>query len=914
MCVTIRASGSARRDFSRWLNERLEQCDINPANVHDEIGLKYNNVYRYRTGKRNPAPLFLSRILLLIKQEGGFRHPGDVMYGLGLLNIVSQEVFQLIKATLEVSREREAFLTWLERWNQPYVDPRAQGVRLPSAYVEREVQYDLKGLLLDNKAARRMYIWGMGGIGKSSLVKAVLLDEEVQQSYTNGVLWAKLGPDASPKRELKKWCKLLGLPVSEGDLLWELAQRVEKCVKAPWRRFLIVIDDVWKAEDATPLLVDAPGSRVLITTREKHIAQKLGVDDHIIELAPMSSREAETLVKRRLGAEWSEQSSENAEAFIDFVDGLPLALSIGSSVVKQRGWGYLWTHLAVKPRVCSTLALIKPEGRQHSLRLTIDASYNCLFPDNKRLLTRLGMFNAGSEFTVADAYFYWFCRALIMKTEEKSLPIRARIADQLQELADLSMVLDVDSRKRYRLHSLVGHYVAEKLKLREDVDWLWYQFIVGALNNLTHGVVPSSLSPKGRRDLLREQWPHIARAWQHAQLEQYWQQATKLDQDPGQQAMRWAEGFGLLGCQALWRRRDWKGVAKWAKEARELYQRGYQRVYNGEPSGPICRSLLIWSIDALFRQRRCAPLPPLLDALQDATLDASPAWRLRYRIRRVRYQLLGEGDKAIRDAVLSISVDARSLVNRDRRMELAFHTLGEIHDLLGDYASWRGQAVEAEKQWRLVCQRIVEIVGSVGLDDFGFGAWRLEQEVEKIVHWRASHGLWREAVRLGTVWFDLRRWLGEDVEESLRWIALWALNGGDLQISTWVVDQLTQLAEEMEDVRSIVVCSGLEGLLAAHHRRWDEAEEKLREALVSCEVVQVCDESWRKILSEAVDRVQDQTQPSLSLPTRGTQYDIPYNMLTGQAFEVWLRGKINQIKRESGSKTYPLDAVMNFVD
>jgi hypothetical protein len=246
-------------------------------------------------------------------------------------------------------------------------------------------------------------------------------------------------------------------------------------------------------------------------------------------------------------------------------------------------------------------------------------------------------------------------------------------------------------------------------------------------------------------------------------------------------------------------------------------------------------------------------------------------------------------------------------------MELAVHTLGEIHDLLGDYASWRGQAVEAEKQWRLVCQRIVEIVGSVGLDDFGFGAWRLEQEVEKIVHWRASHGLWREAVRLGTVWFDLRRWLGEDVEESLRWIALWALNGGDLQISTWAVDQLTQLAEEMEDVRSIVVCSGLEGLLAAHHRRWDEAEEKLREALVSCEVVQVCDESWRKILSEAVDRVQDQTQPS-SLPTRGTPYDIPYNMLTGQAFEVWLRGKINQIKRESGSKTYPLDAVMNFVD
>lgn len=910
MCVTIRASESARRDFSRWLNERLEQCDINPTNVHDEIGLKYNNVYRYRTGKRNPAPLFLTRILLLIKQEGGFGHPGEVMYGLGLLDIASREVFQLIEGTLETSRKRDAFLTWLREWNQPYVDPRSQGVRLPPAYVERKAQYDFKELLLDSKAARRMYIWGMGGVGKSTLVGAVLLDEEIQQNYTNGVLWAKLGPDASPKRELKKWCKLLGLPVSDGDLLWKLAHRVEKCVSAPWRRFLIVIDDVWKAEDAIPLLMDAPGSRVLITTREKHIAQKLGVDDHIIELAPMNSQEAETLVKRRLGAEWSEQSSENAEAFIDFVDGLPLALFIGSSVVKQRGWEYLLTRLAVKQRVFPTLALSKPKGRQHSLRLTIDASYNCLFPDDKKLLARLGMFNAGSEFTVADAYFYWFFRALVMQSEKKPIPPRERIADRLQELADLSMVLEVDPRERYRLHSLVGHYVAEKLKSQVNADWLWYQFIVSALDNLMLGVVPSSLSPKGRQDLLREQWPHIARAWQQAQLEQHWQQAKKLDEDPGQQAMEWAEGFGLLGCQALWRRRDWKGVVTWAEEARELYRQGYRKISSKEPGDQFWRSLLIWSIDALVKQRRYAPLPPLLDELQVATLDASPAWRLRYCIRRVRYRLMREGPQAVRDAVLTISADTRSLVNRDR-MYLAIHTLGETHDLLGDYASYRGQATEAEKQWRLACRRIVQIVESAGLDDFGFDAWRLEQEVEKIARWRASHGLWREAVRLGAVWFELRHWLGEDVEELLRWVALWALKGNDLRISIGAVDQLTKLAEEIEDVRSTMICSGLEGLLTAHHRRWDEAEKKLREALVSCEVAQICDKPWEAIFSEAVEQVQDQKQPSLSLPTRGAPYDIPYNMLTGRAFGSWLRGKINQIKLKVDQElTYPWDAVM----
>ena len=40
-------------------------------------------------------------------------------------------------------------------------------------------------------AAKHVFLWGMAGIGKTWLAKAVALDAEVQVYFRDGVLWGK---------------------------------------------------------------------------------------------------------------------------------------------------------------------------------------------------------------------------------------------------------------------------------------------------------------------------------------------------------------------------------------------------------------------------------------------------------------------------------------------------------------------------------------------------------------------------------------------------------------------------------------------------------------------------------------------------------------------------------------------------
>ncbi|NEO67891.1 MAG: hypothetical protein F6J98_49155, partial [Moorea sp. SIO4G2] len=70
---------------------------------------------------------------------------------------------------------------------------------LPPYYVERpEVSQRLKQILLSQETARAgtlvvSAIYGLGGIGKSTLAAALAHDKEVQSHFTDGIFWATLG-------------------------------------------------------------------------------------------------------------------------------------------------------------------------------------------------------------------------------------------------------------------------------------------------------------------------------------------------------------------------------------------------------------------------------------------------------------------------------------------------------------------------------------------------------------------------------------------------------------------------------------------------------------------------------------------------------------------------------------------------
>ena len=85
-------------------------------------------------------------------------------------------------------------------------------VRLPESYVVRpDALNAVKEKLLaeDERTLVVSAISGLGGLGKSVLATALVLDEEVQARFKDGILWVTLGQNPDLQTMLGGWVRQL---------------------------------------------------------------------------------------------------------------------------------------------------------------------------------------------------------------------------------------------------------------------------------------------------------------------------------------------------------------------------------------------------------------------------------------------------------------------------------------------------------------------------------------------------------------------------------------------------------------------------------------------------------------------------------------------------------------------------------
>ncbi|VAH40797.1 unnamed protein product [Triticum turgidum subsp. durum] len=201
-------------------------------------------------------------------------------------------------------------------------------------------------------------LWGMGGIGKSTLVSNVFRNEasnfecrvwvSVSQSY-------KL-EDIS--RRILKEIYSEDKKAFDGEKLTcaELQDKLKEILKT--KRYLIILDDVWTAEafrKIKEVLVDTKmGSRIIITTRSDEVASQAD-DGYKIKVEPLEKEDAWHLFCRKAFPRTENHICPLAlrkcgESIVEKCDGLPLALvAIGSilSLKEQNDteWGLFEAQL-----------------------------------------------------------------------------------------------------------------------------------------------------------------------------------------------------------------------------------------------------------------------------------------------------------------------------------------------------------------------------------------------------------------------------------------------------------------------------------------------------------------------------------------------------------------------------------------
>ena len=176
---------------------------------------------------------------------------------------------------------------------------------------------------------------GMGGLGKTSLAVAFASAAAQAGSYADGLLWTQLGTEPNLPRRLSDWGLALEdlKPTQTYPDEQTASGRLSTLLSAG--SYLLVIDDVWNADQLRPFL--AGGSRCLhlVTTRHRDVAEAAGAE--VLDVDAMTMAETLALMARWAGP-IADGDLEAATWLAGEIGGLPLAVELLAAQAPTLGW------------------------------------------------------------------------------------------------------------------------------------------------------------------------------------------------------------------------------------------------------------------------------------------------------------------------------------------------------------------------------------------------------------------------------------------------------------------------------------------------------------------------------------------------------------------------------------------------
>ncbi|XP_058112846.1 disease resistance protein RPM1-like [Magnolia sinica] len=202
---------------------------------------------------------------------------------------------------------------------------------------------------------------GMGGLGKTTLVKKVYDSQQVKQRFDT-YAWITVSQSFKPEELLRRMIKQFfegkkdpspqGLDaMTQVELIQVLRSYLQK------KRYVLVLDDVWDAHVwnfvSNALPTGEYGSWGMITTRKGDVASSssIGPSNHIYNLQPLHPENAWSLFCRKAFQSNEENSCPQeleklSQSFVKKCRGLPLALvSLGSLLSMQDKTYVAWEKI-----------------------------------------------------------------------------------------------------------------------------------------------------------------------------------------------------------------------------------------------------------------------------------------------------------------------------------------------------------------------------------------------------------------------------------------------------------------------------------------------------------------------------------------------------------------------------------------
>ncbi|XBI77129.1 hypothetical protein VPH35_070297 [Triticum aestivum] len=263
-----------------------------------------------------------------------------------VLEKINKLVEEMNKFGLENSVHRE-------EWQHPWRQTHSKLDDSTKIFGRDNNKEEVVKLLLDQQDQRMVHvlpIFGMGGLGKTTLAKMAYNDQEVQKHFQLK-MWHCVSDNFDAINLLKSIIELAANKRCDmSDTIEPLQNQLEEVIGQ--KRFMLVLDDVWNEDERKwvdvlkPLLcsVGGPGSVIVVTTRSQKVASIMQtLQPH--KLACLNEEDSWELFSNKAFSNCVQEQAELVtigKCIANKCGGLPLALKTMGGLVSSKQEIHEW--------------------------------------------------------------------------------------------------------------------------------------------------------------------------------------------------------------------------------------------------------------------------------------------------------------------------------------------------------------------------------------------------------------------------------------------------------------------------------------------------------------------------------------------------------------------------------------------
>ncbi|KAJ9682200.1 hypothetical protein PVL29_018194 [Vitis rotundifolia] len=375
------------------------------------------------------------------------------------------------------------------------VPPRNVTFKEYESFESRALTLDKVMAALRDDKIKRIGVWGLGGVGKTTLVKQVAKLAEDDKLFDKVVMVA-VSREKNLENIQAEIADSLALNIKEESKSGRANRLIEILKK---KKLLIILDDIWAKLDleavGIPCGDDHVGCKIVVTSRSIDVlSQDMGTQPNF-EIRILSNDEAWQLFRKTAGdciPEFDVQSV--ARKVAEKCGGLPIALVTVARALKNKSLPY-WED-ALRQLTCPVKADIR--GMDENVYRSLELSYDSLeIEDAKSLFLLCGLMGYG-DISLDDLFKYSLGLGLFqsIKTLDDSTNRLQVLVDSLKAS---SLLLDIDKKEYVKMHDVVRD-VARQLASK---DPRWFVVIEATQSGMHESTryIPLSLSHEGALDL-----------------------------------------------------------------------------------------------------------------------------------------------------------------------------------------------------------------------------------------------------------------------------------------------------------------------------------------------------------------------------------------------------------------------------